>query len=113
MTALRPQNLLVASPGNYEQLILDLKKEIITAIQDSMVPVRYMSLKQASVYSGIGQKKLIDLAKMGKIRGKKRTDIPRGDWSFDKESIDKYWHRSFDDTKSKAKEILDQIKGNR
>ena len=97
----------------YEDLIKSLKKEIIEAIQDSMVPVRYMSLKQASVYSGIGQKKLIHLAKKGHIRGQKRTDIPRGDWSFDKESIDKYWHRPFENAKSKAKEILDQIKGNR
>ena len=66
-----------------------------------------MSLKQASVYSGYGQKALIKLAKEGKIKGRQRTDIDRGDWSFDKESIDAYWHEPFNRRTAIAKSIID------
>lgn len=89
--------------------IQELKREILDAIQDSLVPIRYMSLKQAAVYSGIGQKRLITLAKEGKIKGRKVKRLKRADWSFDRESIDKYWHEPFEDPQNKAKQILDQI----
>ena len=93
-----------------EDLIKELKAEIIQAIKDSSVSVRYMSLKQAATYSGIGQKQLIKLAKVGQIKAVRRRELKRQDWSFDKESIDKYWHQPFEKTKVKAKRILDQIR---
>jgi hypothetical protein len=92
-----------------DTIIREIRDEIIQAIQNSLVPVRYMSLKQAAVYSGIGQKRLIQLAKEGKIKGQKRTELKRGDWSFDKESIDRYWHKPFDEVKDETKSILDRI----
>tara|TARA_B100000614_G_C14444517_1_gene451679 strand:+ start:102 stop:410 length:309 start_codon:yes stop_codon:yes gene_type:complete len=90
-------------------LIQEMKREILNAIQDSLVPVRYMSLKQAAVYSGIGQKQLITLAKEGKIKGRKVMKLKRADWSFDRESIDKYWHEPFESAQDKAKRIFSQI----
>ena len=92
------------------ELIKDLKVEIIKTIKDSAVQVRYMTLKQASIYSGIGQKKLIELAQGGFILGKRRDDISRGDWSFDKESIDKYWHQPFGGRRVATQRVLDRIR---
>lgn len=101
---------MTGQPKAYEDLISELKKEIIEAIQSSMVPVRYMSLKQAVVYSGIGQKQLISLAQQGKIKGRKVMRVKRADWSFDKESIDAYWHSPFTEAPAQAKSVLDRIK---
>ena len=92
------------------ELIKDLKVEIIQTIKESAIQVRYMTLKQASIYSGIGQKKLIELAQKGLIRGKRREDISRGDWSFDKESIDRYWHKPFLERELTAQRILDRTR---
>lgn len=85
---------------------------LATKIADKInaVPVRYMSLKQAAVYSGIGQKQLIKMAESGQIKGRKILRETRSDWSFDKESIDKFWHQPFSDTKTEARMLLDQIR---
>ena len=91
-------------------LIKELKAEIIQTIKDSAIQVRYMNLKQASTYSGIGQKKLVELAQGGSILGKRRDDISRGDWSFDKESIDNYWHQPFRERKVATQRVLDRIR---
>ena len=87
-----------------------LKSELVQAVKDAAVPIRYMSLKQAAVYSGIGQKKLKELAKYRKIKGQRKADSARGDWSFDRESIDKYWNAPFDEIKTMAQNVFDRIK---
>ncbi|WP_320043254.1 hypothetical protein [uncultured Desulfobacter sp.] len=74
------------------------------------VSVRYMSLKQAAIYSGIGQKQLIKMAEAGKIKGRKIKREKRAGWSFDRESIDKFWHQPWDDINAKARSILDHIR---
>ena len=74
------------------------------------VSVRYMNLKQAAIYSGIGQKQLIKMVESGQIKGRKIKREKRADWSFDKESIDKFWHQPWDETKREARTLLDQIR---
>ena len=51
---------------------------------------RWMPLKMASHYGNIGIKRLKQLAADGSVRGFKDPDSGRGDWVFDKLSIDKY-----------------------
>lgn len=51
---------------------------------------RWLKLMQASVYSAIGRHKLKELAKKGIIVGYPDPDSKRGDWIFDRESLDKY-----------------------
>jgi len=51
---------------------------------------RWLSLKEASSYANIGGKRLKFLALDGIIRGCKDPDSGRGDWIFDRESIDGY-----------------------
>lgn len=51
---------------------------------------RWLKLKVAAEYSAIGQKRLIELAESGNIRGFQDPDSKRGDWIFDRFSLDKY-----------------------
>lgn len=51
---------------------------------------RWIKLIPAAKYSSIGKDRLKDLAKKGIIIGFSDPDNKRGDWLFDKESIDNY-----------------------
>jgi len=51
---------------------------------------RWLTLKAASRYSSIGQRKLIELVEDAKIRGGQRRDNGNNPWFFDRDSIDKY-----------------------
>lgn len=51
---------------------------------------RWLKLKTAAAYSAIGQKRLIELAESGNIRGFQDPDSRRKDWIFDRFSLDKY-----------------------
>ncbi len=51
---------------------------------------RWLKLIPASIYSSMGQHRLKELAKKGVIVGYPDPDSKRGDWIFDKESLDKY-----------------------
>ncbi len=54
------------------------------------LPPRWMKLKQAVKYSGIGRDRLKRLAKEGRVQGYKCPESGRGDWYFDRLSIDSY-----------------------
>jgi len=51
---------------------------------------RWLTLREARVYSGIGIKRLKLLAQEGKLKGCPDPDNGRGDWIFDRASIDAY-----------------------
>lgn len=51
---------------------------------------RWLRLKVAAQYASLGQKKLKDMAKAGTIAGYQDKDSGRGDWIFDRLSIDQY-----------------------
>ena len=69
---------------------------MLTAAEQNQAPViiytgaRWLKLLPAVVYSSFGQHKLKELAKKGLIVGYPDPDNKRGDWIFDRESIDKY-----------------------
>lgn len=44
----------------------------------------------ACEYSGIGANRLKELARQGAITGSPDPDSKRGDWVFDRESLDRY-----------------------
>jgi len=50
----------------------------------------WMKLKTAAYYSGVGKERLKDLARDGHIKGFQDPDSRRGDWIFDKNSLDQY-----------------------
>ena len=51
---------------------------------------RWLRLKEAARYSAIGKQRLITLARDGQIKGFQDPDSGRGDWIFDRLSIDVY-----------------------
>jgi hypothetical protein len=51
---------------------------------------RWLKLGDAAKYAAIGKHRLIALAKNGKVRGFQDTDSGRGDWIFDRHSLDAY-----------------------
>lgn len=59
-------------------------------IAEKIFTPRWMKISVATRYSGYGESKLKALAKEGLIRGYQDPESKRGDWIFDKESIDKY-----------------------
>ena len=51
---------------------------------------RWIKLREATRYAAIGKGRLISLAVSGVIRGTQDPDSRRGDWIFDRLSIDEY-----------------------
>lgn len=51
---------------------------------------RWIKLKEATRYAAIGKGRLVSLAVSGVIRGAQDPDSGRGDWIFDRLSIDEY-----------------------
>jgi len=51
---------------------------------------RWLKLKAAALYSGIGQKELIRLAQIRIIDGFQDVELKTKPWMFDRLSIDKY-----------------------
>jgi len=72
---------------------------------------RWLKIKQAAAYSGIGQKRLKVLAENGEIIGYSDQDSGRGDWIFDRTSLDDYRMRPVHETNSRFQKILDGIGG--
>ena len=51
---------------------------------------RWMKLRIAATYVGINKDRLKQLAESGEIRGYPDPDNQRGDWIFDRNSLDEY-----------------------
>lgn len=65
---------------------METKQVTINAIGDK----RWLTIREAGFYSGIGIKRLKTLAQEGKIKGCPDPDDGRGSWIFDRASIDAY-----------------------
>ena len=75
------------------------------------VQPRWMKLKQAAAYSSIGEKRLKALADDGEIAGYPDPNSKRGDWIFDKISIDKYRMEPIAKMNVRVNKILDSMRG--
>ena len=69
---------------------------------------RWIKLKEATQYASMGKARLINLALIGVIRGVQDPDSKRGDWIFDRLSIDHYREAQMNQfsAREKALEIL-------
>lgn len=65
-----------------------------------------MKLKTAAFYSGIGKERLKCLARDGHIKGFQDPGSKRGDWIFDKQSLDLYRENQAGQIYQKAFAIL-------
>jgi hypothetical protein len=75
-------------------------------IAERIASPRWMKLTAAVKYSSYSRAKLIELAERRDIVGYPDPDSNRGDWIFDKESIDEYRLSHFYGTREKALSIL-------
>jgi hypothetical protein len=73
-----------------QQNISSLAGIIAEQIVELSSNVRWLKLKPAARYSAIGTQKLKRLADDGVITGFPDPDSGRGDWIFDRRSIDSY-----------------------
>jgi hypothetical protein len=74
-----------------------------------LIQPRWLKLKQAAIYASINVKKLKMLAQEGEVIGYSDPDSKRGDWIFDKQSLDEYRLKPFLETNVRCKEIIDKI----
>ena len=83
-------------------------KELAKLIADQLKPFhsRWLTLRNAATYSGIGKHRLIHLAELGKIRGFQDPGSGRHDWVFDKLSIDQYRENQAGQIKQKALALM-------
>jgi hypothetical protein len=72
---------------------------------------RWLKLKDAAGYSSIGKTRLKELAARKVIRGFKDPDSDRGDWIFDKESLDDYRIRQSGGDAGVREKVLAIMKG--
>jgi len=75
---------------------------------------RWLKTGQAVTYSSLGARKLKELALIGVIRGHKDPSNKRGDWFFDRLSIDAYINNMLDSDspvspQKKALDILSRL----
>lgn len=67
-----------------------LASTIAQELRSGFTLARWLRLRQAALYSAIGEKRLVDLARSGSVRGFQDPDSKRGDWVFDRLSLDAY-----------------------
>ena len=73
---------------------------------------RWLSIKEAAEYSKLGRHKLKGLASIGIIKGCPDPDNKRGDWIFDRESLDSYRESQMAQPSARDR-ALAILKGNR
>lgn len=83
---------------------------IATKIAKRIVTPRWLKLTAAVQYSSYSRFQLLKLAKKGFITGYQDPDSERGDWIFDKQSIDEYRISHVVSERHKAMSIIDSLK---
>ncbi|WP_024333071.1 hypothetical protein [Desulfotignum balticum] len=82
---------------------------LATKIAERIASPRWMKLTAAVKYSSYSRAQLIELAERRDIVGYPDPDSKRGDWIFDKESIDEYRLSHFFGARQKALSILKSL----
>lgn len=71
-----------------------------------MIMTRWIKLKEAAEYSAIGRHRLKELAAIKAILGFQDPDSKRGDWIFDRNSLDEYRVRQYGDDSTAREKAL-------
>lgn len=75
---------------HWDWVIKEIAGIVVQEILQHVSGARWLKLKPAAKYASMGTQKLKQLAKDGEIIGYPDPDSKRGDWIFDKRSIDSY-----------------------
>ncbi|RZB36328.1 MAG: hypothetical protein SRB2_02153 [Desulfobacteraceae bacterium Eth-SRB2] len=73
---------------------------------ENKINPRWLNLKEAARYSGIGKERLKKLADESHIKGFQDPDDKRGKWIFDRYSLDQYRENQAGRIRQKALKIL-------
>jgi hypothetical protein len=84
----------------------DISDKIVSELLPYFTSPRWLKLKQACQYSSIGKERLKHLADTGDIIGFQDPDSKRGDWIFDRLSLDAYRLHQAGDLDKKTVEFL-------
>jgi hypothetical protein len=82
----------------------DLAKKIAAEIKP-VLTARWLKTKDAAAYASIGKHRLKELAEQGHIVGFSDPDSRRGDWIFDKQSLDRYREHQAGKLRQKALDL--------
>jgi hypothetical protein len=88
----------------------DIAKKIAIELLPYFTSPRWLKLKQACLYSAIGKKRLKQLAESGDVVGFHDPDSKRGDWIFDRISLDEYRLGQANEIEKKAVAFLRGVK---
>ncbi len=83
---------------------------LATKIAERISTPRWLKLKAAIQYSSYGRAQLLKLVNEGLIAGYQDPDSKRGDWIFDKQSIDEYRISHIVSERHKAMSIIESLK---
>ena len=94
-----------------EQIMTDSEIDsLATKIAQRIVSPRWLKLTAAIKYSGYGRAQLLNLVNKGLIKGYQDPDSKRGDWIFDKRSIDEYRLSHLASERYKVLSIINSLK---
>lgn len=74
-----------------------------------LLSARWIKLKDAAIYSSIGKSRLKKMAESGEVIGFQDQNSKRGDWIFDKNSLDEYMEIQSGQIRQKALELLGRV----
>ena len=75
---------------HWDWVIKEIAGIVVQEILQHVSGARWLKLKPAAKYASMGTQKLKQLAKDGEIIGFPDPDSKRGDWIFDRQSLDSY-----------------------
>lgn len=95
--------------NDIEPLASMIANQVAAVISVQETAGRWLKLKEAALYSSIGRKRLVQLAENGRVTGFQDPDSGRGDWIFDRQSLDEYRLIQSSALHKKALDLLDRV----
>lgn len=97
-------------PLELEKLVTQIAERTAAKVSEKLAFPRWMKLKDAMHYSSYSRAQLLKLAKEKVIAGRPDPNSKRGDWRFDKKSIDEYMISQIVGERHRTLSIIESLK---
>lgn len=97
-------------PFDLKKLVAEISERTAAMLSERLSTPRWLKLKSAIHYSGYSRAQLLKLAEKKLIVGFQDPNSKRGDWRFDKQSIDEYMISHVVSERHKALSIIESLK---
>ena len=97
-------------PFDLEKLVDEISERTVAMLSERILTPRWLKLKYAIHYSGYSRAQLLKLAEKKLIIGFQDPNSKRGDWRFDKQSIDEYMISHVVNERHKALSIIESLR---